>query len=149
MLHHFSVSVANPLHASRVVSEILQGEVVPFGIFAGSYIVLKGDKYGTAIEFLPSGIEMRLKNRKLVYECNSDRSLASGSVATVSVPIDRDEIEKIAKREGWLTRPSIRLDGKAIEFWIENQIVIELIPCNMLDEYIKSMKAPSSLPIIK
>jgi hypothetical protein len=140
MLHHISIAVDDPLHVAKVLAEIWHGRVVPFAICPGSYIVLKGDEYGTAIELLPSGIEMRLKQKKVVYEHNANKTQFSSIRVTISVPLSHYEIEQIAIREGWRLSVSVCSQFQAIEFWIENKFLLELMTPTMSEEYLKSMK---------
>ena len=53
-----SISVNNPLHVANVLAEIMQGRAVPFPPHPGSYMMLAGDKFGTAIELYPIGTEL-------------------------------------------------------------------------------------------
>lgn len=144
MLHHISISVDNPLHVAKVLAEIWQGRVAPFAICSGSYIVLKGDEYGSAIELLPSGIEMTLKQQKVVYEQNPHYSKFSSTRVAISVPTSQCEIEKIAMREDWQLTFSLRSQYKVIELWIENRFLLELMTTAMSHQYIESMLASHS-----
>lgn len=139
MLHHISISVDNPLQVAKILAQMLHGRVAPFAICPGSYIVLQGDKYGTAIELLPSGIEMTLKQQKVVYAHNTNHSQFSAIRATISVPISQCEIEQIATREGWRVTLSDHGQFKLIELWIENKFLLELMPPTMTHQYIESM----------
>lgn len=139
MLHHISISVNNPLRVAKVLAQILYGRVVPFAICPGSYIVLQGDEYGTAIELLPSGIEMTLKHQKVVYTHNTNYPQFSATYATISVPISQCEIEQIATREDWHITLSDRGQFKLIELWIENKFLLELMSPPMTHQYIESM----------
>lgn len=139
MLHHISISVDNPLHVAKILAQILHGCVVPFAICPGSYIVLQGDEYGTAIELLPPGIEMTLKQKKVVYAHNTNHSHFSAIRATISVSINQYEIEQIARREDWRVIISDRGQFKLIELWIENKFLLELMTPTMTHQYIESM----------
>lgn len=139
MLHHISISVDNPLRVAKVLAQILHGHVVPFAICPGSYIVLQGDEYGTAIELLPFGIEMTLKHQKVVYMHSNNHSQFSATYATISVPISQCEIEQIAMREDWHINLSNCGQFKLIELWIENKFLLELMSPTMTHQYIESM----------
>ncbi|MDJ0618538.1 MAG: hypothetical protein QNJ63_17635 [Calothrix sp. MO_192.B10] len=140
MLHHISIAVDAPLHVAKVIAEIWHGRVVPFAICPGSYIVLKGDDYGTAIELLPSGIEMRLKQKKVVYEYNHHHSQFASTQVTISVPISQYEVEQIAMREGWRISVGDRGQFQVIEFWLENKFLLELMTPIMSEQYLKFIK---------
>jgi hypothetical protein len=52
------------------------------------------------------------------------------------VPIDEAKIYEIADREGWR---AVRCKHggffELIEFWIENEILLELLPLNLIEQY--------------
>jgi hypothetical protein len=58
MIHHISISAADPRHVAGVIAELWRGTALPFPPAPGSYIVIPGDSYGTAIEVYPLGNEM-------------------------------------------------------------------------------------------
>ena len=58
MIHHISISAADPRHVAEVIAELWHGSALPFPPAPGSYIVIGGDSYGTAIEVYPLGNEM-------------------------------------------------------------------------------------------
>jgi hypothetical protein len=59
----------------------------------------------------------------------------------LSVPSDRATIERIGAREGWTTRfcprgaPKQKPLFNVIEFWVENRIMLELAPHDMIGDY--------------
>jgi hypothetical protein len=59
----------------------------------------------------------------------------------LSVPLERDEIERIGAREGWRAKIFGRgMQGQkplfhVVEFWIENRLMIEVVSPAMAREY--------------
>lgn len=154
MIHHISIAVNNPLHVAQVLAELWQGEVMPFPGHEEGYVALPYDAYGTLIVVLPKGTELtpRANNEDSEFTHNPYASAYSATHAAISVPVSEATIQAIADREGWL---SVRCGRKdfftVIEFWLENQILIELLPPNVAPEYLAFMQPEAlkqSLPTI-
>jgi hypothetical protein len=150
MIHHISIAVHNPLHVSQVMAEILQGQSVPFLGQPGSYIALTGDAHGTLIECYPFGTALipdEAANESGKVRPNPEASPRyTATHAAISVPISLTQIKAIAAREGW--RAVHSHVGKnyfeVVELWVENQLLIELLPLEFVDQYLKFM-SPESL----
>jgi hypothetical protein len=140
MLHHLSISVVNPDRVVKILAELMHGQFFEFPVFPGAYIVIAGDAHGTAIEVLPENavwvpglIEAEVKVRKEMVHFSPVH-------AAISVPASREMIEEIGLREGWLVRYCDRGPFQLIELWIENNLMIELIPPEMADNYLNFMQ---------
>jgi hypothetical protein len=143
MIHHISIAVNNPLRVAQVLAELWQGEVAPFPAHEGSYMVLPLDVYGTLIELLPRGTELvpGRGNEATQFESNLNPSAYTATHAAISVPVSEDEIRAIAQREGWRV---VRCDREGyfevIELWVENQLLIELLPPAIAPRYLSFMQ---------
>jgi hypothetical protein len=142
MLHHMSISVNNPLHVANVLAEIMQGRAVPFPPHPGSYMVLAGDKFGTAIELYPIGTELIPDGTDAqVGFQDLQCSYYSFVHAAISVPTNLQEIERIGARERWQTRLCDR-DGlfNVVEFWLENRLMLEFLTPAMASKYLECFR---------
>lgn len=136
MLHHISVEVNNPYHVAQVLAEVMQGRTFPFPVHEDSYITLAGDKYGTAIEFLPAGTALIPGAEEVEFSPTKNATRFSAVHAAMSVPSSLQEIEAIGQREGWLVRLCDRGPFKVIEFWVENQFPFEFLSPEIVSEYL-------------
>jgi hypothetical protein len=147
MLHHISFAVHDPHHVAEVVAELWQGKVMPFPGHEGSFFALAMDSYGTAIEFLPKGSVLKPSVSGEPSDWVSEPN-PTGYTAThvnMAVPISETEIYAIANREGWYAIRSGRQGlFELIEFWIENEIMLELMPPNLMESY-QTVVQPDSL----
>jgi hypothetical protein len=147
MIHHISIPAENPLQVAQVLSELWQGQVAPFAPNPGSYVVLKLDDTGTLIEVYPLGTELvpGINEQEVSFGKNPHFSTYAATHAAISVPLDEAEIMAIAKREGWRALRCDR-DGffEVIEFWIENRLLLELMPPTFVSQYLSFMQ-PQSL----
>jgi hypothetical protein len=148
MIHHISIAAHHPQHVSEVLAEILQGQSVPFPGFPGSYVALAFDPQGTMVEVHPFGTALFPGN-----EANEASELQLHLVATnhtaihanISVPLGQNQIQAIADREGWRMIYCNRHDYfDVIEFWVENQLLLEFLPPEIVDQYLAFME-PRSL----
>lgn len=143
MIHHISFSARNPLHVAEVLAEIWHAKVAPFPPHPGSYVVCPGDEYGTMIEIYPLGTELvpGNDNEQVEFFQNVLPSQFIATHAAISVPMNQEEIEQIGIREGWrVLRCNRDSFFDVIEFWVENTLMIELLPPTLTCQYLKFMQ---------
>ncbi|MFM7425618.1 MAG: hypothetical protein ACKO7W_11605 [Elainella sp.] len=159
MIHHISLSAQEPLRVAQVLAELWNGQLTPFPPHPGSYAVFSLDQVGSLIEVYPLGTELRpgaadqqvnfsqvdLPDRQIPLRTASPVSPYSASHAAISVPVSRDRIFEIAARENWRAVHCNR-DGafEVIEFWVENRLLLELLPPDLAPKYLAFMQ-PQSL----
>lgn len=148
MIHHISIAASNAHHVATVLAEILHGYAIPFPPNPNSYVAIAGDEYGTIIEVYPSGSEIlpgRTADEQAIFEQHSTSRPYSAFHAAISVPASLEEIQAIGDREGWRVLSCSR-DGlfNVIEFWIENQLMIELLTPAFAATYLTAM-SPENL----
>jgi hypothetical protein len=149
MIHHISIAAHQPLHVSQVLAELLQGQSIPFPGHTGSYVALAFDSQGTMVEVHPFGTALfpgNAANEAGHLLPNPSASTYSANHTAISVPVSTDRIQAIADREGWRMVHCRRGDNyfDVIEFWVENQLLIELLPPELVDRYLTFM-SPESL----
>ena len=139
MIHHISLAVNDPLHVAKVVAELWQGRVIPFPDHPGSYFVISLDRYGTAIAFMPRGTVLKPGSSSESVRFSNPNPDATGYTAThvnIAVPISEAQIYEIADREGWRAVRCKHGDlFELIEFWVENEILLELLPPTLMEQY--------------
>jgi hypothetical protein len=132
MIHHISIAAQNPLLVSQVLAELLQGTSIPFPGYPDSYVALALDSQGTMIEVHPFGTALfpgDVANEASHLRQNPASSHYYANHTAISVPISTAQIQAIATREGWRMVQCHRGDYfDIIEFWLENQLLIELLP---------------------
>jgi hypothetical protein len=63
--------------------------------------------------------------------------MAINATAAISVTKTQEEIEEIGKREGWrVVRCNRESFFDVIEFWLENQVMLELLTPEMTAQYL-------------
>jgi hypothetical protein len=149
MIHHISIAAHNPLHVSQVLAELLQGQSVPFPGHPGSHVSLAFDPQGTMVEVHPFGTALvpgNAANEASQLRSNPAASIYTANHTAISVPVSITQIQSIAEREGWRMVHCRRGDNyfDVIEFWVENQLLIELLPPEIVDRYLAFM-SPESL----
>lgn len=148
MIHHISIAVNNPLRVAQVLAELLNGKIIPFPSNPGSYVAVAFDAYGTLIEVHPRGLELRpgLGKNAVRHQVNPCPSAYTATHAAISILASEAEIRSIAAREGWRVERYERGDAffEVIEFWIENHLLIELLPPELSAQYLAFLE-PRSL----
>ena len=142
MIHHVSIPARDPEHVAGVLAELMGGKAFPFGPLEGAFMAASGDAHGTMIEVYP-------EQSTLEIPANDDQVVFGKQPAPqnwpfhllLSVPLGREQIEKIGAREGWRARTFGRgTRGQqpffhVIEFWVENRFMIEVASPDMEREY--------------
>ncbi|NJN88276.1 MAG: hypothetical protein HC881_20765 [Leptolyngbyaceae cyanobacterium SL_7_1] len=139
MIHHISISANDPLRVAQVLAELFQGELVPFPNHPGSYVAVAFDPHGTIVEVHPHGTELvpGTEDNGVQHVHNLDYSPYTATHAAISVPVSEAQIREIAAREGWRMGVFRRSDFfNVIEFWLEDQLLIELLPPVLAAEYL-------------
>jgi hypothetical protein len=147
MIHHISIAAHHPQHVAQVLAQVWEGQMMPFPAHEGSYIVMPFDAHGTMIEVYPHGAEMTpgKGDEQVQFIFNPAASPYSATHAAISVPVSEAKIRAIAEREGWRV---VKCDRQGyfevMEVWVENQLLIELLPPSFTARYLAFMQ-PESL----
>jgi len=149
MIHHVSISARRPRHVAEVLAEIMHGDCHPFpGQIADSFMAVSGDEHGTMVEVYPEDITLSPGQGDAQVSGLRGQPLPTTSPFhfLLSVPASREEIERIGAREGWRTKlfgrgaPGQKPFFHVIEFWVENRLMIEVAPADMIGEYTTLMR---------
>ena len=153
MIHHISIAADNPLRVSQVFAELLQGQSIPFPGYSESYVALALDAYGTMIEVHPFGTALfpgKETDEPSHLRLNPKLSHYSANHTAISVPVSAEQIQVIADREGWRSVYAHRgTYFDVIELWVENQLLIELLPPKIVAQYLAFMEPRSLMTAVK
>ena len=142
MIHHISISARDPQRVARVIAELWRAEALSFPPLPGAFIVIAGDSHGTAIEVSPLGLELTPGegDQEVQASLSEAPSPFTATHAALSVPLSEARIKEIAARESWRAETFDR--GRAfrlVEFWVENRLLLELLPPEMAQRYLDFM----------
>lgn len=138
MLHRISISVDNPELVAQVLCQLVNGSILPNSNSELDFTVLLNDEYGSAIDLISrSERAMGTTNCKSSYSSNI--SEFSPTHLAISIPVSKNKIEEITKKEGWHMAVGNRGRFELIELWIENKFLLELILVKNLSKYVNSM----------
>ncbi|GBF56640.1 hypothetical protein PbB2_00297 [Candidatus Phycosocius bacilliformis] len=138
MILHASISAHAPEHVARVLSELWDGEALPFAPVPGAWIAMAGDSIGSGIEVYPKACALVPGPGEAMFETRMLDVPPSHGPTHLAIRCHRNqaEIEGLAKREGWrAVRCSRGGLFDVIEFWIENQTMIEILTDEMQRDY--------------
>ena len=115
----------------------------------GSYIALAFDSHGTMIEFHPFGTTLipgEIVDRAANIRPDPAALIYTANHIAISVPISIAQIHSIALREGWQMLHCCRGENyfDVIEFWVENQVLFELLRPELVNKYLTFLKRSKS-----
>jgi hypothetical protein len=138
MLHHASFNARNPDIAARVLAGMLNATLLrapspPFP--RNSWFVSYGDAKGSYVEVLPWG-HVHDPSAPFGVGHDSDMRPRSGAHMLLSSPRDKDAIISAASRAGWRAEVVDAGPFQVVKVWIENAILIEMLPPEMERAYL-------------
>ena len=152
MIHHISIAVNNPQHVANVIAELWQGQAVPFPGHEGSYVAFTFDSYGTAIEVMPKSLILKpgLETEPVQFSDFDPATSYTATHANIEVLVSEAKIWEIAEREGWRAVRCRRAGViDLIELWVENQVMLELLPPNLMPTYLAAVQPESLRTLLK
>ena len=138
MIHHLSIAARDPRHVAEILAEIMGGAAVPFPPNPGSFFALQLDQHGTGVEVHPAGTELRPGGEEgagFVKKTPAERCYGAVHFA-LSVTAQPETVEAIARREGWQCLRCLRGSFHVMELWVENELMIEILPPDFAREYL-------------
>ncbi len=148
MIHHLSVSAADPQGAAEFFADLMSGVVVDFPPNPGSYMVFKADGRGTAIEIYPAGSVMEPNGEPgaIFVRQPEGADRRSPTHFALSVDLAQDEILARAATRGWDAFVCDRGGHfRVVEVWIENTWLVEVLPPAFSTEYLGFANAVSDM----
>jgi len=139
-IFHTSIPVRDPKRVAQALAELLGGATFDF-LHPGCYFVTFGDP-GSLIELYRKEIELRPGERgKPCMLLDGDTPARfTGSHTAIEVPVTAEHALKIAHTNGWRAEIHRRRVFRVIEFWIENEYLLEVFPREFASEYIAACK---------
>jgi hypothetical protein len=140
MLFHASVPANDPERVARVIAELWRGESLSFPAYSGAYIAWAGDDRGTVLDVVPRALEHLPADGQFAAQTNPNPPRYSAAHLAIGTVLSVEETLAIAEREGWFAQRSQR-GGlfDVVEFWIENQFLLELLPVAEQQQYVKNL----------
>ena len=148
MIHHLSVSAADPQGAAEFFAKVMDGVVVDFPPNPGSYMVFKADGMGTGIEIYPAGSVMVPNGDPgAIFTRQSEaQDRRSPTHFALSVSTSREDVLAMAADKGWEAYVCDRGGHfHVIEVWVENAWLVEILPLDFAAEYLTFANAVSAL----
>lgn len=148
MIHHLSVSAADPKACAEFFADVMDGVVVDFPPNPGSYMVFKADGMGTAIEIYPAGSVMIPNGEPgaIFVKQPEGPGRRSPTHFALSVSMSRKDVMARAAAKGWEAHVCDRGGHfHVIEVWIENAWLVEILPLAFAAEYLTFANAVSQM----
>lgn len=148
MIHHLSVSAADPKGAAEFFADIMGGVVVDFPPNPGSFMVFKADGHGTGIEIYPAGsVMVQNGDPGAVFVRSEQADRRSPTHFALSVAMTQAEVLARATAKGWDAYVCDRGGHfHVVEVWVENTWLVEILPPTFATEYLGFANAVTSMP---
>jgi hypothetical protein len=137
---HTSIPVRDPKRVAQALAELLEGVTFDF-LHPGCYFVTFGQP-GSLIELYRKEIELRPGEPEKPCELTDSDAPArfTGSHTAISVSVSPERAMEIARAYGWRAEIHRRRVFRVIEFWIENEYMLEVFPPEFASEYVAACK---------
>ncbi len=141
---HTSIPVRDPKRVAQALAELVEGSKFDF-LHPGCYFVTFGEP-GLLIELYRKEIELHPGKSGEPCELLDSDSPASftGSHTAICVSANADRVLEIAGAYGWRAEVHRRRVFRVIEFWIENEYLLEVFPPEFVSEYLAACELVSS-----
>lgn len=137
MLHHASFAVDDPTSVAQVLAGMLGARAIaaPTPPFPnGAWFVCYGDEAGSYLEVLPRGFAFDPEAR-FGLRPDTKASRLSPSHVLAGTPRSVAEISAMADAVGWRTEVADTRLFRVLKVWIENAVLLELLPPEMAEAY--------------
>ncbi|HJV42983.1 hypothetical protein [Caulobacter sp.] len=147
MIHHLSVSAADPKGAAEFFADIMGGVVVDFPPNPGSFMVFKADGHGTGIEIYPAGsVMVQNGDPGAVFVRSEQADHRSPTHFALSVAMTQAEVLARAAAKGWEAYVCDRGGHfHVVEVWVENTWLVEILPPTFAAEYLGFANAVTAM----
>ena len=141
MIHHLSFAARDPQTAATAIAALWGGEAYPFPpVGVGSWVAMAADERNTTIEVYALGAELVPVDGDADSEAvmNAAPHDFVATHAAIDTPLSYDQVFALAAEHGWIAKYRKRggLFG-VIEFWVEDQFLIEVLTAEMQAEYLQ------------
>jgi hypothetical protein len=136
MIHHLSIAAQDPQRAADVLAELMGGTAVPFPPNPGSFFALQLDEHGSGVEVYPAGTQLEPGGDVGGSFVKKEARGYGSTHFALSVATDADTVKKVADRAGWQCYDCNRGPFHVIEVWVENHVMVEILPPAYAAEYL-------------
>lgn len=144
-IFHTSIPVRDPKRVAEALAELFGGGGVFDFLHPGCYFVMLGQP-GGLIELYRKPIELHPgePGEECVLVDVEGPPTFTGSHTAVRVEADLDRVMEIAAKYGWRAEVHRRRVFRVVEFWIENEYLLEVFPPEFAKEYLAACNMVSS-----
>ncbi len=134
----------DPERVARVIAELWKGEAFPFFPHRNeSWVAFAADDRRTSVECYPYDAKLSPADETsptgfTITRGGADKPRPSTTHAAVATDLSQEEVIAIGEREGWVTRYAQRGLFGVVEMWLENNILLEVLPPELQAQYVET-----------
>lgn len=137
MILHVSITADEPRSTAETLARLLGGRAIPLGPNEGSWTAVGPDPVGNVVEVMERGSEFRRSGSK-VETIKGEPQRHAGFHLLMESPMSEQQIYELAEETGTTAyRASRGIFGDLIEFWIDDCLLVEVLPLSWARAYRK------------
>ena len=137
MIHHISIPAHEPLKVAQVLRKVTGGKIVPFNPLENGYMLFFGDDFGSALEIYPADAILTPGDKdKPTQFAELAKPKHMAVHAAISCDKETPELVAIAEDQEWHAAEFRRGSFSVVEFWVENEFMIEFLTPQMTKDYL-------------
>lgn len=146
MIAHFSIPARNPQSTAELFARIIDGVVAPFHVVDGAWMVLARDGSGSGVEVIPDTTVIATGEGAVdgaQFAAAPPEALAGLTAIhfALTSALSTEEVIALGQAEGWRAVHADRGPFDLVELWIDNRIMVEVLPPAGAARYMASVQA--------
>jgi len=146
MIAHFSIPARDPQATADVSARLIDGVAVRFPVVDGGWMVLARDGSGTGVEVIPDTAVIAAGEGPIdgARFTSGPREAPAGPTAihfALTSALSTDEVIALGEAEGWRAVHADRGPFDLVELWIDNRIMVEVLPPAGAARYMASVRS--------
>ena len=135
-IFHTSIAVNEPKLVAEALAKLVDGPSFDF-LHPGCYFVMLGEP-GALIELYCKNLELQPgdQDEEVRFVENPTPQPHVGAHTAIRVAASPERVFEIAEEYGWKAEVHRRKVFRVIEFWIENEYLLEVFPPEFAKEYL-------------
>lgn len=149
MIAHFSIPARDPQATAELFARLIDGVVTPFHVVDGAWMVLARDGSGAGVEVIPDTAVITAGEGAAdgAQFTAAPREAIAGPTAihvALTSALSTDEVIALGQAAGWRALHADRGPFDLVELWVDNRIMIEVLPPAGAARYMASVQAQLS-----
>lgn len=141
MIAHFSIPARDPQATAELFARIIDGVAIRFPVVDGGWMALARDGSGTGVEVVPETTAIQFEGEdgappRYQAGLRAPPTEATAIHFALTTRLSQDEVMAMGLEKGWRTTHQSRGPFDLVEMWIDNRIMVEVLPPESTARYL-------------